>query len=200
MASKTSKTKKLTGSPVVSRKPWFKLDDDEVHVGAWKFANDLYTKQSDDRRERAEDCLALYEGVASRQLGLLASTAWGMDPATFNAIGSVVDTRASHVFQNKVRPFFLTQKGNWEERERAQAMQQAVEGLFHENGIYADLGQHVCWDGETSDAGSREGDAGLREQARADRARARARRVRGQARRPARVPEELGAHHDDRPS
>lgn len=145
--------RKAKQAPPARREAWFDLSTDDVHKGAWKFAQGLYSKQSDDRRERAEDCLALYEGIASRQLGLLAATSWGVDPATFNAIGSVVDTRASHVFQNKVRPFFLTQKGNWEERERAQAMQKAVEGLFHEAGIYGELGQHVCWDGETSDAG-----------------------------------------------
>lgn len=139
--------------PKLRRDPWFRLPADEVGQAAWKYASGLYDKQSSERRERASDCLALYEGNAARNLGLLAATSWGMDPATFNAIGSVVDTRASHVYQNKVRPYFLTQRGSYEDREAAKGMQQAVEGLFHDQGIYGETGQHVCWDGETSEAG-----------------------------------------------
>lgn len=140
-------------SPPLARDPWFRAKAEEVAQLAWKFASDLYGKQHSERRERADDCLALYEGNAARELGLLAATSWGMDPATFNAIGSVIDTRASHVYRNKVRPFFLTSRGKWEERERAQGMQQGVEALFQEAGIYGELGQHVCWDGETFEAG-----------------------------------------------
>jgi hypothetical protein len=139
--------------PPLRQDPWFRLPADEVATAAWKWASDVHGKQASERSERANDCLALYEGNAARQLGLLAATTWGMDPATFNAIGSVVDTRASHVYRNKVRPFFLTSKGSWEERERAKGMQEAVEGTFHEAGVYGELGQHVCWDGETSEAG-----------------------------------------------
>jgi hypothetical protein len=95
----------------------------------------------------------LYEGNAAKELGLLAATTWGVDPATYNVIGSMVDTRASHVFKNKVRPYFLTEKGSWEDRESAQGMQRAVEGTFHASGIYGELGQHVCWDGEVYEAG-----------------------------------------------
>jgi len=153
MASK-QRDRGVKKSPPLSREPWHRAKGDEVAQLAWKWASGLYGKQATERRERADDCLALYEGNASRQLGLLAATTWGMDPATFNAIGSVVDTRASHVYQNKVRPFFLTQRGQWKEREDAQGMQQATEGLFQEAGIYGELGQHICWDGETSEAGA----------------------------------------------
>lgn len=141
-------------SPPLSREPWFRARADEVAQLAWKWASGLYGKQASERRERADDCLALYEGNAARELGLLASTAWGMDPATFNAIGSVADTRASHVYRNKVRPFYLTQRGKWDERERAQGMQQAVEAHFQEAGIYGETGQHICWDGEIFEAGA----------------------------------------------
>lgn len=139
--------------PPLARVPWFSADADEVAKLAWKWSSDLYGKQASERRERADDCLALYEGNAARDLGLLAATTWGMDPATFNAIGSIVDTRASHVYRNKVRPFYLTQRGSWDDREKAQGMQQAVEAHFQEAGIYGELGQHVCWDGETFEAG-----------------------------------------------
>jgi hypothetical protein len=146
--------------PATDRKPrklkretWFQVKGEEAAKCAWTFATALHTKQGRDRRDWADDCLALYEGNAARELGLVAATVWGVDPATFNAVGACVDTRASHVFRNKVRPFFLTQRGNPAERQKAQGMQMAVEGTFHEAKIYGELGQHICWDGETFEAG-----------------------------------------------
>ena len=143
------------GKPLkLKREPWYQLIGDEAAAKAFSTVSRLYEDQHADRAQMARDCNVLYEGNAAKELGLLAATAWGIDPASFNVIGAMVDTRASNVFENKVRPFFLTEKGKFKEREQAQAMQMAVEGTFHASGIYGELGQHVCWDGEVFEAGA----------------------------------------------
>lgn len=135
--------------------PWYQCPEkgDDIARKAFTDVQRLYDKQASTRRQLADDCLDLYEGNATRELGLMAASLWGMEPATFNGIGSCVDTRSAHVLKNRIRPFLLTEEGKYEERETAQAMQSALEGTFHEAGIYAELGQHVCWDGEVFEAG-----------------------------------------------
>lgn len=134
--------------------PWNQIkDSDEAGEKAWSMADRLRKRQGPERKDRAEDCLALYEGHALADLGLLASAMWGAEAPSFNVVASIVDTRSSHVYRNKVRPFFLTSRGNWEHREKARGMQQCVEGTFHQAGIYGELGQHTCWDGEVFEAG-----------------------------------------------
>jgi hypothetical protein len=134
--------------------PWYQLRGDDAARKASNTVRRLYDKQHGDRAQWARDCNVLYEGNAAKELGLIAATSWGIDPATFNVVGAMVDTRASHVFKNKVRPYFLTEKGAFEDREKADGMQLAVEGTFHATGIYGELGQHVCWDGEVFEAGA----------------------------------------------
>lgn len=148
MASRNKKPTKLKAEP------WYQLTGDDAARKAANTVRKLYDNQHADRAQWAADCNVLYEGNAAKELGLIAATSWGIDPATFNVIGAMVDTRASHVFKNKVRPYFLTEKGAFEDREKADGMQLAVEGTFHATGIYGELGQHVCWDGEVFEAGA----------------------------------------------
>lgn len=135
--------------------PWWQCDEgsDEVAQKAYAVAQRLYSGQHETAAQMERDCRALYEGNAARELGLLAAASWGVDPATFNVIGSVTDTLCAHVFKNKVRPFLLTKGGSYEEREAAQKDQIAVEGELKSHGIYGELGAHVCWDGEVFRAG-----------------------------------------------
>jgi hypothetical protein len=135
--------------------PWYQCHEgsDDLAKKAFTDVQRLYDAQATTRKQLAADCVALYEGNAAREIGLLAATTWGVDPATFNGIGSCVDTRCAHVFKNRIRPFLLTEEGKYEERETATAMQSAIEGTFHDAGVYGELGQHVCWDGEVFEAG-----------------------------------------------
>lgn len=133
--------------------PWFQAKGDDAPRLANAFVQRLYSQQHEVRAQMARDCNALYEGNAARELGLLASASWGMDPATFNVIGSCTDTLCAHVLKNKVRPFLLTKAGSYEEREAAQKLQTAIEGQLMAAGIYDELGTHVCWDGEVFEAG-----------------------------------------------
>ena len=77
----------------------------------------------------------------------------GVDPPAYNVIQSCVDAKASHIFANKVRPFFLTERGDAALKEKAQGMQRAVESVFDENGVYGSEGLKVCYDGLLFDAG-----------------------------------------------
>ncbi len=138
---------------VLEAEPWWQLEGDEAAQRANATVQRLYGQQHESRSQLAKDCEALYEGNAARELGLLASASWGMDPATFNVIGSCTDTLCAHVLKNKVRPFLLTKGGSYEEREAAQKDQTAIEGELMSHGIYGELGEHVCWDGEVFEAG-----------------------------------------------
>lgn len=156
MATRKTKQKKAENPPkpaVLEAEPWWQLTGDEAAARANATVQRLYNQQHQTRAQMARDCLALYEGNAARELGLIGATNWGVDPATFNVIGSCVDTLCAHVLKNKVRPFLLTKGGSYEEREAAQKDQTAIEGELMSAGIYGELGEHVCWDGEVFEAG-----------------------------------------------
>jgi hypothetical protein len=55
--------------------------------------------------------------------------------------------------QNRVRPLILTEDGNAEQQQQAEALQKVVEGTFWDAKIYGELGEHVCFDGHIYDAG-----------------------------------------------
>jgi hypothetical protein len=108
-----------------------------------------------DREQDADDALALYFGNTRNSIrGYRSGHAFiQTDPPGYNVIQSCVDTKTAHIVKNKVRPFFLTEKGNWDIREKAQGMQRAVEAVFHDAGIYGDLGVDVCFQGQLFEAG-----------------------------------------------
>jgi hypothetical protein len=109
-----------------------------------------------DREQDAEDALALYFGNTRNSIrGYRGGSAFiDPDPPGYNVIQSCVDAKTAHIVKNKIRPFFLTERGNWEERQNAQAMGRAVEAVFHEVGIYGDLGIDVCFQGQLFDGGA----------------------------------------------
>lgn len=128
---------------------WWLIEDAEERAReAWSKAVELHSKQGITRHQDAMDCLALYQAREYRGLSLVYE-----DCPTFNVIAQCVDTRANHVFRNKVRPMFLTEGGSYEDQQRARGMQRLVEGEFYRVGMYGELGMDVCWDGEVWEAG-----------------------------------------------
>jgi hypothetical protein len=155
-AGTDEKAPKVRKPTKLNSDPWYQCPEgsDELAQKAFTDVQRLHSQQAANGKQLEADCLDLFEGNAARELGLLGASLWGIDPATFNIIGSCVDTRCAHVLKNKIRPFLMTEQGKYEERETAKAMQSAIEGTFHEAGIYGELGQHVCWDGEIFRAGA----------------------------------------------
>jgi len=95
-------------------------------------------------RQKCDDLRTLYEGHVE-DFGLLGTVFTGA--ISFNVIQSCCDTLVSHILQNRVRPLFLTDAGNWQLRQMAQGMQRAVEAQFRTGGMWGHLGEDVCSDG-----------------------------------------------------
>lgn len=55
---------------------------------------------------------------------------------TYNIVKSIIDTAASKIAKNKPKPQFLTDKGDWDQQERAKKLTQYVEGVFYDTEIY----------------------------------------------------------------
>lgn len=136
--------------------PWFTLPEGEAHSEVWRIAMRLREEQGEMREQDADDSLALYFGNTRNGLREYASSALpflDMEPPGYNVIQACVDTKVNHLLRNKVRPFFLTDEGNEEQREKATGMQRAVEGIFYDNQIYGPVGVDVCFDGNLFKAG-----------------------------------------------
>lgn len=55
------------------------------------------------------------------------------DRITYNLCQSVVDTKMSKITKNKPKPLFLTEKGNYKLRRKAQKLNQFIDGVFFSN-------------------------------------------------------------------
>lgn len=58
------------------------------------------------------------------------------DRLTFNLVKSVIDTAQAEIAQLSPKPTFLTQRGNWSLRKKAQAMELMVEGEYDRAHVY----------------------------------------------------------------
>jgi hypothetical protein len=138
-----------------SREAWWSAEDErEVHAEALGFAEALRNRQFYERRERAEAALYLYAG--SRRVSLAGgSGSWDDwdDPPYFNLIQTAVDFFTSMMVRNRVRPFFLTERGDAALQKRAKGLQRAVEGTMRELGLWDELGMLRCQDGHLFEAG-----------------------------------------------
>ena len=119
----------------------------------------LWEDQGRNRMRRQQDCTEIYYGCdwsgddegATRD----ALSGIGIEPdATgYNVVQSITDTSVSRLVQNRIRPLILTENGNAEQQQQAQALQKVVEGTFWDAKVYGELGEHVCFDGHLFDAG-----------------------------------------------
>jgi hypothetical protein len=126
-----------------------------------RLSESLWHNYGEARQSLAEDALCLYYGndrhsLRSHQTGKIDVAMLGgagIEPPGYNVVQACVDTKTSHIVQNKVRPFFLTEAGDPELQEKAKGMQRAVEGTFQALGIYGEDGMAVCRDGNLFDGG-----------------------------------------------
>lgn len=87
-------------------------------------------------------------GIAGTSLNKMAGggpTAVPMDRPTMNVIQSCVDTLVSRITQSKPRPMFLTDNGNWRERNLAKKLNSFIMGEFHRCKAY-ELGETMLRD------------------------------------------------------
>lgn len=122
----------------------------------WQEGYSLLRSDGLDRRTRASNALFLYYGNNRHSFDATRSLLeeWlPFDPPGFNVIQAAVDTKTAHIVRNKVRPMFVTERGDSEMVERAKGLQRAVESVFFEVGIYGAEGVSVCRDGQLFEAG-----------------------------------------------
>lgn len=123
-----------------------------------RISESIWANQGRERRELADCALALYFGNNRHSLAGYTSSGFTLavepDPSSYNVVQACVDTKVSHIVRNKVRPFFLTEAGDFELREKAEGMQKAVEAIFAETGIYGETGMAVCRDANLFDGGA----------------------------------------------
>lgn len=140
-----------------SKRPWWNRrdPDDDPADDVIRECEKLAHEQA-DREQDADDALALYFGNTRNSIrGYRGSSAFfEADPPGYNAIQSCVDAKTAQILKNKIKPYFLTEKGDYDLREKAKGMNRAVEAVFHETGIYGDLGIDVCFQGQLFEAGA----------------------------------------------
>lgn len=125
-----------------------------------RITRQLWEDQGRNRQQRQLDCTELYYGCdwsSDDDDGLTrnALSAVGVNPTPtgFNVVQSITDMSVSRLVQNRIRPLILTENGNAEQQQQADAQQKVVEGTFWDAKIYGEKGEHVCFDGHIYDAG-----------------------------------------------
>lgn len=134
---------------------WWDWSLEDPGPSAWDMVTRLIQTQGSRRCADADDYLALYFG--STRYGVsgyrTASSASVPDAPGFNMIQAFTDSLVAMVARNKVRPFFMTQKGSPDEREKAEGMTKAVEAELREAGLYDETAVDIAFDGTLFDVG-----------------------------------------------
>lgn len=137
------------------------FDRDARAAAAWSAAWKLFQTQGQAKKGVLQDALFVYFGNERHRLGGEYTGGFGIldllgnlsEPPGQNVIQMIVDMMVSHTIRNKVRPFFLTEKGDVAEREGAQGMMRAVEGIFQNEKLFGPLGVATAKIGYIADGG-----------------------------------------------
>lgn len=134
--SKRSRSRRATIAP------WWNVEGDP-HVELFAAVDHFVDSQ---RSERNDICLhmALYgdEGaIRAYESRYRWSRADRDATVRFNLIKSVCDTMQAEVASVTPRPSFLTQRGRWDLRKRAQKLELMVEGEYDRNDVYEQAAQ-----------------------------------------------------------
>lgn len=125
---------------------WWLLRDDLERMAelSWEVGWREYEKEGPTRRQNAKDADELYDGVSNEI---------AVEAPSYNIVQACTDVLVAHTIRNKVRPFFLTKDGEYDDKTKAEMMQKAVEGDFDRAGLWAELGRQFCYDGNKYDGG-----------------------------------------------
>ncbi len=132
---------------------WWQEEDASQTL--WPLLENLRSGPGAERRQFADDALALYFGNMRNGVngdrGALA--AFGPEPPSANIIQWCTDTLAARIMKNRVRPFILTDGGDGKEQADAQAMQEASEAGLDDFGLYGPEAAKLVYDGLLFDGG-----------------------------------------------
>jgi hypothetical protein len=144
---------------MINRDPlWYdEEDEDKAAARMVSVARAEWNAQGQQRLRIAEDCLALYMGSARHTLtgstNPMAVLGLVDDSASYNVIQAIVDTKVNHTLRNQIRPMFVTEGGDSELREKADAMQEAADGIAYDLELDGELGRQACVFGYLFDGG-----------------------------------------------
>jgi hypothetical protein len=137
---------------------WYQ-EEDKVSSAArmLSVARSEWAAQGQQRLRIAEDCLALYMGSARHTLtgstNPMAVLGLVDEASSYNVVQAIVDTKVNHTLRNQIRPMFVTEGGDSEMREKAQAMQEAADGIAYDLGFDGELERQACFNGFTFEGG-----------------------------------------------
>jgi len=126
---------------------WLERKPDDAAHGAHHIGSTLLSRQGGDLERDSADFNTLYEGNNRQASTSLGGVGAGQDLPAFNVIQSVTDTIVSQLTRQKVRPMFLTRKGDYALKEKAKNLTAACEATFEREGIYGEKGRVWCLDG-----------------------------------------------------
>jgi hypothetical protein len=125
--------------------------EDSAHQLVISRGRQILADDGEDRRSRADAALVLYHCTPRYSFSSRFANVFGgmddLETVETNVIRSCTNTKVNHVFRNKVRPLFVTEKGDSKLKAKALGMQRAVEGDFKRARIYGDIGYQVCLHG-----------------------------------------------------
>lgn len=136
----TMKTKdKQTGTMV----QWWKLPLDKKETGAAVLDTAKYLKESQNYRYRQAALYAklygnqsLFSFIGNNMSKMDQSTGLPTDRPTFNLIRSAADTLVSRISQSRPAPVFLTDNGDYRERNLAKKLNNFILGEFYQTKTY----------------------------------------------------------------
>jgi hypothetical protein len=136
------------GEAVALNSRWWKREPDEVdgtdsssglHSMLASVVNRLRNRQR-PRKDLYQMLAELYGGTELAGLGLTnydyASQVFHPATLPYNIMRSAIDTLQSRIAKEKVRPFFLTDKGDAKQIKRAKNLQRFIDGLFSQLKVY----------------------------------------------------------------
>jgi hypothetical protein len=142
----------------MTEKLWY-MEDDEVAAAARmvSVARAEWAAQGQQRMRLAEDSLALYMGSTRHTLtgttNPLSMLGLVEESSSYNVVQAIVDTKLNHTLRNRVRPMFVTEGGDSELREKAEAMQEAADGIAYDLGLDGELGRQAGINGYLFEGG-----------------------------------------------
>jgi hypothetical protein len=130
---------------------WYQETDEVKAAQAMvNAARALWSDQGDQRRRDADDAMTLWSGTVnhgfngSNPLSILGLV---NDTSGYNLVQAVTDTKVNTTLRNEIRPLLMTQGGDSELREKAEAMQDAADGQAYELGLDDELEEVAAWVG-----------------------------------------------------
>jgi hypothetical protein len=137
---------------------WYMEEDSEAAARKMvTVARSEWAAQGQSRLRLAEDSLILYMGSTRHTLTGMSSPAAMLglvdEASSYNVVQAIVDTKVNHTLRNQIRPMFVTEGGDSELREKAQAMQEAADGVAYDLGFDGDLERQACFNGFNFEGG-----------------------------------------------